>query len=190
MIGELRDLWSKPASSKLDGNTRKGKSECEGWFDKELVRAKRDVSLALVRHHDSSASEEKFEEHRRDYKCLLTTKKRLYQNKLWAELRATAANHNTRKFWELEPRVGNGAANVVETCIGPTAWVHYFSTLYRTSVSDSLASRQMQDALFIIPSEIRILIPEVLRALGTRKRNKDPGPDLVPVDVYHKAPHY
>ncbi|KAJ1118944.1 hypothetical protein NDU88_007131 [Pleurodeles waltl] len=51
MIGELRALWSKPITYKLDDNSRKKQMGCKGWFDKVCIRAKREVSLALSQHH-------------------------------------------------------------------------------------------------------------------------------------------
>ncbi|KAJ1199573.1 hypothetical protein NDU88_003407 [Pleurodeles waltl] len=168
---------------------RKGQLGYEGLFDKECAKAKREVSVALTLCHDSSASKVKFKEYRRDYKYLVATKKQLHQNAMWAELRASIVDYNNTKFWEPIARVGKGTANVVETHIEPAAWVHHFSTLYRTHVDEPLAPRQRQGALFTTTKEIGILIPEVIRALGALKRNKIPGPDMVPVDLYHEAPY-
>ncbi|KAJ1092153.1 hypothetical protein NDU88_005265 [Pleurodeles waltl] len=52
-------LWSKPASLKLDGFMREGQSGCEGWFDKECAKVKREGLLALTRHHNSLNSAKK-----------------------------------------------------------------------------------------------------------------------------------
>ncbi|KAJ1191824.1 hypothetical protein NDU88_001139 [Pleurodeles waltl] len=132
MIEELRALWSEPVTSKSSGNSRKGQTGCKGWFDEECMRVKREASPALARHHDSAASEENFKAHRKGYKHLLATKKRTYESKLWAELKETTADNDPKRFWALVSRVEKEAATVLETCIGPFAWVDYFSTLYST----------------------------------------------------------
>ncbi|KAJ1172951.1 hypothetical protein NDU88_004793 [Pleurodeles waltl] len=156
MTRELGALWSKPARIKSDGFIRKGQLGYERWFDKECAKAKREVLVALIQRHSSSTGEMKFKEYRRDYKCLLVTKKWLYQNAMWAELRASIVNHNITKVWELVAKVGKGTANFVETHIGPAAWVHHFSTLYRTRVADPLAPGHRQGALLTSTSEIGI----------------------------------
>ncbi|KAJ1127383.1 hypothetical protein NDU88_005785 [Pleurodeles waltl] len=175
MKGELTALWSKPVTPKPCDISRKGRMGHEGWFDEECIRAKREVLLALLRRRDSAASEEKFRAHRKGYNNFLATKKQTYQSKLWAEFKETMADHDPKRFWALEAKVEKGAVTVVETCLGPLAWADYFSILYSTLVAD---------APFTAPCEIRIVIPEVIRALGAMKRNKAPGPDMVPVDLY------
>ncbi|KAJ1124543.1 hypothetical protein NDU88_002994 [Pleurodeles waltl] len=148
MTKKLGALWSKPVRTKPVGITRKGQLGFEGFFDKECTKEKIEALVALTQCHDSLASKGKFEEYRRNYKCLHATKKRLYQNAMWAEFRASIFDHNATKFWELVARVGKGTAKVVETHI------------------------------------------EVIRALGTMNKIKAPGPDMVPVDLYHEAPYF
>ena len=156
------------------------------WFDHECKNNKALLRRSLHRYTNNRSDENKsnYIQMRKNYKYLLRSKKRIFNEKIVRNL-CNSANNPT-KFWKEIRQILSPARTT--NSINLDQWFSHFKNIFQQAITEPPICNELPDSRRDNNSHendnVRALnedlqIPEILKAIKNLKTNKSPGLDCV-----------
>uniref|UniRef100_A0A803T0U9 ribonuclease H n=1 Tax=Anolis carolinensis TaxID=28377 RepID=A0A803T0U9_ANOCA len=186
IVQELQSQLSQGNNTERTQLQRQPHQQSQTWFDKECLSAKKALSTVYqsFKFNPTSTTAQDLLLQKRQYKQLLTRKKREAIKNNWERLIEAVKAKDTTTFWRITSNIQSRDQTAVDSQISPASWEVYFQELYRDTYSEN-AGRYVCPNISMesLPSWPPVTTAEIERLVAQLKPGKAPGEDAIPPEV-------
>uniref|UniRef100_A0A670IUV5 ribonuclease H n=1 Tax=Podarcis muralis TaxID=64176 RepID=A0A670IUV5_PODMU len=160
------------------------------WFDKECKVLRRRIRkmVRIIKFSNDPQTRAELLVTKRTYRNMIHCKKQQHILEAWSTLRSAVERHDSRSFWRL---VRPSAPPNSAILISADEWIAYYSASFASpnNLTDHLQSPS--DLCSRSPSStssVNFTSTRIFNIIMSMRRNKAPGPDMVPLDLFLTDP--
>ena len=193
VLAELVKLITPDLKKKRNSNRNKRKKSPKKWYDhtcQEMSRRLKDVTKLYVKSPTNPHLRSSYCKTRKEYKKLLKTRKKEWQNEMISKLETLEKEH-PKEYWKLINELREKKQR--ETSFNTSNFVKFFQNLYSkidTNKSDEEVEKFVSETFkqFHSSSEPIFTLEELISAIKRLKNNKAAGPDRIPAEILKACP--